>query len=304
MSELQQFINHYDIFIVVGLVGIVSAVLLLVFWGSLFEKTPQEKRVEQLVDDGYRLRTKKPVGHGEKKDPISQIVTLKKDKQTISKIGRKKRIETLKLVIGIILAPVLLLITHFFILSPTAGAFAKIISYAIAGLAGFIVPSLIFEYLEQKRIHDISVEIPRFLDLVVVTIESGLGLDAAFNRVSREIDKTCPNLQKFLLDYLKKINSGMSREDALKDMAEQAENDDLTQVVYSLIQAQKYGVSIGRSLRIQNDDIRNKLKERAMEKAAKLPLKLLFPIMFGILPATILVMAGPAISRIANMPLF
>ena len=96
----------------------------------------------------------------------------------------------------------------------------------------------------------------------------------------------------------------MSREDALKDMADQAENDDLTQVVYSLIQAQKYGVSIGRSLRVQNDDIRNKLKERAMEKAAKLPLKLLFPIMFGILPATILVMVGPAVSRIVNMPIF
>ncbi|BEQ13676.1 type II secretion system F family protein [Desulfoferula mesophila] len=304
MDMLQQLLGQYDILIIVGLVALVSVVLLFAFWESLFGKTLEEKRVEQLVDDGYRLRTKKPIGHGDKKDAISQLVGIKKDRQSTSKIGRKKRIETLKLVVGIILAPILLFLTHFFILSPDSSMFGKVISYALAGLGGFIAPSLVFEYLEQKRIHEISVEIPRFLDLVVVTIESGLGLDAAFARVSREIDKTCPNLQKFLLDYIKKINSGMSREDALKDMAEQAENDDLTQVVYSLIQAQKYGVSIGRSLRVQNDDIRNKLKERAMEKAAKLPLKLLFPIMFGILPATILVMVGPAISRIASMPLF
>lgn len=173
---------------------------------------------------------------------------------------------------------------------------------ALAGSAGlgFLLPSLVLDHLGTARRERITRELPDVLDLMVISVEAGLGLDAAIKRVAEEVRISAPLLSAELNFVSLELGAGIPRAMALKNLASRCGVDEVTSLVSMLNQADRFGVSVGRSLRVHSDSVRTKRRQKMEEKAAKIPLKLLFPVLFMIFPAIMAVMAGPAIIRITE----
>ena len=197
----------------------------------------------------------------------------------------------------LIALPVLLLI------SPIPSRLGNLqIILAVVGSAtlGFFAPQLILERRIRSRRKAITRELPDVLDLLVISVEAGLGLDQAIRRVSQEVKLSCPVLgQEFTLVSLE-LRAGIPRQMALKNLARRCGVDGVGGLVTMLIQADRFGVSVGRSLRVHSDSVRTQRRQQMEEAAAKIPLKLLFPVLFMIFPAIMVVMAGPAVIRVSQ----
>ncbi len=172
---------------------------------------------------------------------------------------------------------------------------------AAAGAAlGYVLPGLFLEFKGRARRDAVSRELPEVLDLLVIAVEAGLGLDAAIRRVAQEVGRGAPILARELTLVSLELKAGFPREKAFKNLAVRCQVEDVTSLVNMLNQADRFGVSVGRSLRVHSDSVRTKWHQRMEEKAAKVPLKLLFPVLFMIFPAIMVVMAGPALIRVAD----
>lgn len=150
----------------------------------------------------------------------------------------------------------------------------------------------------KQRRAKIVAELPDILDLITVSVEAGLSFDGAIDRVASEADG--PLATEFALT-LKELRMGKTRRDALRRMSERCSVPDLTALVGSIIQADELGVAIGKILRIQSEQMRERRKQRAREKSMKAPVKMLFPLLFFIFPSIIIVLLGPAIIRMSEM---
>jgi tight adherence protein C len=140
--------------------------------------------------------------------------------------------------------------------------------------------------------------LPDALDLMAVCIEAGLGLDAAMLRVNAELGVRSHALKEEFELLLLELRAGSGRDKALKNLALRTGVEDIDTLVAMLIQADRFGTSIGDSLRVFIDNLRTKRRLRAEEKAAKIALKLLFPLIFCIFPTLIAVLLGPAIIQV------
>lgn len=167
-----------------------------------------------------------------------------------------------------------------------------------AAVLAYILPGYVLEKLAAHRSGLIARQMPSMLDLLVIAVESGLGLDAAVQRVSRDLATSSPILAQELAIFSLELKLGSSRVDALHNLAKRCGVDEMASLVAMLIQADRFGVSVGRSIRVFADDMRTKRRQKLEEQAAKIPLKLLFPVLFLIFPAIMAVMAGPAIINI------
>ena len=185
---------------------------------------------------------------------------------------------------------------HFFkILDPTK-SLAICLFLAVVGL---YLPNLLWLRLKiARRKKKISEGIPDALDLLVVCVEAGMGLDSAIYRVGEESTLTNKPLADELKFYNLEMRAGKSRKDALRDLALRVELEEVRSLVTLLIQAEKFGTSVAQSLRIYSDAFRTKRFQRAEEIAAKLPVKLIFPLMFFIMPSLFVVLIGPAVMSI------
>jgi tight adherence protein C len=169
----------------------------------------------------------------------------------------------------------------------------------VAG-AGYYLPDLYLKIRTASRSKEMRETLPDLLDLLVICIESGLGLDAAMNRVSREIARSSPVLsEEFYLSSLE-IRAGAGRVQALKNLSLRIHLEDMYNLVSMLVQADKFGTSLGASLRIQSEVMRVKRMQRAEEIAAKIPVKMLFPLIFFIFPSLMFVILGPAFIQMAR----
>lgn len=170
----------------------------------------------------------------------------------------------------------------------------------LSSLIGFILP----DYVLQKRINARRLKMtegfPDALDMLVVCVEAGLGLDAAISRVSTELRMSHPELATELELNSLETRAGKSREEALKALSERMGVEEVQAMVTLLIQSDKFGTSVGTALRAYAEEMRVKRIQRAREKAAKLPVKMLFPVMVFIFPALFLVILGPAVVSIAT----
>jgi tight adherence protein C len=163
------------------------------------------------------------------------------------------------------------------------------------GLGGFILPNFMLEKRIKKRLTILRLSLPDALDLMVIAVEAGLGLDQAINYVSTELRNAHPELtEEFTLVNLE-IRAGKRRADALKNLGERAGEPELRKLMAILIQNDRFGTSIADSLRQHSDHLRVRRRQEAEERAAKVGVKLVFPIFFFILPAMMLVCAGPAV---------
>ncbi len=164
---------------------------------------------------------------------------------------------------------------------------------------GYYLPDMVLRWLTARRVGDMRDVLPDLMDLLVICTESGMGLDAAINRVAQEIALSSRNLaEEFYLSALE-IRAGAGRSVALQNLALRVHLDELYGLVSMLVQADKFGTSLAESLRIQSEMMRSRRMQRAEEMAAKVPVKMLIPLVLCIFPALLAVLIGPAIIQIA-----
>jgi tight adherence protein C len=175
-----------------------------------------------------------------------------------------------------------------------------LLAVAAAGL-GFLAPNEFVQIQIKRRKHRINRGLPNGLDLLIVCVESGLGLDQAIVQVSREMQHSYPELSsEFAITNLE-MRHGKARGEALRNLGDRTGLPDMKKLVSTLIQADRFGTSIAHTLRTHADFMRMTARQRAEEKAAKLAIKLVFPIFFCILPSLFVVTVGPVVYRIMNV---
>ncbi len=159
---------------------------------------------------------------------------------------------------------------------------------------GFYLPSMILWYLRSKRQQEIFLTLPDALDLLVVCVESGLGLDAAMRKVTEEMGAHAKTIsEEFSLANFQ-LQMGRPRREVLHDLGVRTGVDDVKSLAAILIQADRFGSSIAQALRVQSDSMRTRRKQLAEEKAAKTAVQLLFPLILFIFPGIFVVLVGPA----------
>ena len=167
-----------------------------------------------------------------------------------------------------------------------------------AGMLGFFGPSLYLDHLVSARHERIRMSLPDALDLMVVSVEAGLGLDQAIQYVAKELITTHPDVaEEFQLVNLE-IRAGKRRVEALRNLAERTGEAELRKLVAILVQTERFGTSIADSLRTHSDFMRVRRRQEAEERANKVGVKLVFPIFFFILPAMLVVSAGPGLLQV------
>ncbi len=169
------------------------------------------------------------------------------------------------------------------------------IAFILASLAALIVNASYKFYISRKiskRVVEIVKALPYTLDLITVSVEAGLSLDGAIGRI---VGAIAGPLSDEFGQTLKEIRMGIEKKEALKNMSARIGNKDLSMILSSIIQADELGVSLGKILRIEGDQLREKRKQIAREKAMKAPIKILFPLIFFIFPTIFMVVLGPAV---------
>ncbi len=169
--------------------------------------------------------------------------------------------------------------------------------FVLAAL-GMFLPNMILWYLKSQRQQAIFLTLPDALDLLVVCVESGLGLDAALRRVTEEMKGHAKVLTEELSLANFQLQMGRPRREVLHDLGVRTGVDDVRSLAAILIQADRFGSSIAQALRVQSDSMRTRRKQIAEEKAAKTAVQLIFPLVLFIFPGIFIVLVGPAAIRI------
>lgn len=172
--------------------------------------------------------------------------------------------------------------------------------FVVLFILGYLLPDIILDNLVKSRQKKIKEALPDALDLMVVCVEAGQGLNAAMKRVSDDLMESSPIIAKELLVVNLEIMAGLEREKALRNLGERTGVDDLISLCNILIQSDRFGTSIGQALRTQSDFMRTTRRKRLEEQAAKTPVKLVFPLLLFIFPAIMVVVLGPAFIRISE----
>ncbi|MCC2636742.1 MAG: type secretion system protein [Moraxellaceae bacterium] len=175
-----------------------------------------------------------------------------------------------------------------------------------AAALGYYLPTIVLAHLIKLRQRDLFENFPDALDLMIVCIEAGLSLDAVIARAGEEVRINSPALADELHLVTLELRAGASREQALRNLALRSGIEEIDALVAMLIQADRFGTSIADSLRVQSESLRSKRRLRAEEAAAKIPTKMLFPLIFCVFPALLVVLLGPAVLSIHRvlLPMF
>lgn len=173
-----------------------------------------------------------------------------------------------------------------------------IMCYVLAAGAGYYAPALWLRSTISRRKHTIMHALPDALDLMVVCVEAGLGLDQAINRVADEIKLSHEELsEEFHLLGLE-LRAGVARTDALRNLSRRVDLEEIKSLIALLIQTDRFGTSIGQALRVHSEAMKVSRQMRAEERAAKIPVKLLLPLILFIFPSVFIAILGPGVIKI------
>jgi tight adherence protein C len=192
------------------------------------------------------------------------------------------------LAFGLLVAPLL----------PFKGLVVSVIVVGLSAMIGYTAPSAGLASRANKRQKEIRKALADTMDLLTISVEAGLGFDAALAQVVKNVPGP---LSEEIARMLQEMQIGVPRAEALRHLTERTDVEELDGFVLSMIQADKYGVGIAKVLRSQATELRQKRRQRAEEVAQKVPLKLLFPTIFMILPALFIVILGPGAIRVVNL---
>lgn len=166
---------------------------------------------------------------------------------------------------------------------------------ALLGLLGWMLPFFFVDGRVKSRQQAISRALPDTLDLLVVCVEAGLGLNQALVRISDEVDRISPEMSDELTMVNLEIRAGTPRDEALRRLAERTGVEDVRSLTSMLLQTDRFGTSVADSLRVHAETLRSKRMQKAEEAAAKTTVKMLFPLIFFIFPSIFVVLVGPAV---------
>lgn len=197
-----------------------------------------------------------------------------------------------KLFLAVVMTTLIALVPAKLLGFPT---FSKLMFYYVLATAcGYYAPIIWLKRAISERKDALQRAIPDALDLMVVCVEAGLGLDQAIARVGEEVKLTHPVLSDELNLLAIELRSGVSRHEALRNFAHRTDMEEARNLVAMLVQTDRFGTSIAQALRVHADSMRSVRRLKAEEMAAKLPVKLLFPLIFFIFPSIFIVLLGPA----------
>jgi tight adherence protein C len=177
------------------------------------------------------------------------------------------------------------------------GGSAKLAVFVLLALGSILGPDAILNRRVAERQHAIRIKLPDVLDLLTISVEAGLGFEQALDRTVASVPGP---LSDEFARMLGEVRAGASRADSMRAMDERIDVAELRSFVLAILQADTFGVSIGRVLRAQSDEMRIKRRQLAQEQALKAPVKMLFPMVFCIFPALFVVVIGPAIINISK----
>jgi tight adherence protein C len=233
--------------------------------------------------------------------PISATEALKLQKQLLQAGYRSPEAATAFRAIQVTLFVTIpsLVVTACFLMNRSATDMA--LFGMIGAAAGFYLPRYILRKMISGRQQRITWGLADAMDLMVVAVEAGLGLNAALNRVGDELKDLHPDMHTEIELVNLEIRVGRSREEALRNLAERTGVEDIRSFVALLIQADRYGSSIAKAVRIFADSLRTKRRQRAEQISQKAALKLLFPLTMFLFPVIILVVLGPALLNLYDI---
>ena len=189
--------------------------------------------------------------------------------------------------------PAVIFLFSLFLFGPTRGLFYG----AMFALVGYMLPGVWLSREVTKRKKAITNGLPDALDLLIVCVEAGLGLDQAIVKASEELAVSHPALSEELVILTTEIRAGKPRLEAFKNFAERTKVDEVRQLVSMLVQTDRFGTSVAQALRTQAEVSRTKRRQNAEERAAKIGVKLVFPLVFFLFPAMYVVTLGPAVIK-------
>jgi tight adherence protein C len=173
-----------------------------------------------------------------------------------------------------------------------------ILIFVLTALLGYYLPDIWLRQKTDKRKERLVKALPDALDLLVICVEAGMGMDEGINRVNNEIELTSPELSdEFKLLNLE-LRAGKARQDALKNLALRTDIEEIKNLVTLLTQADQFGTSVAATLRVYSETFRTQRMQKAEELAAKIPVKLVFPLILFIFPSLFVAILGPAVIRI------
>ncbi len=179
-----------------------------------------------------------------------------------------------------------------------------LLGLSLGGLAGYMAPTIWLNLQIKSQQRSLEYGLPDALDLMVVCVEAGLAVDAAMQRVGSELAIAHPRLSKEMEITHLETRVGLSRSDALKNLGMRTGNAALQSLASMLIQADRFGTSIAGALRIHGESLRATRQFKAEEMAAKASVKMSFPLVLFIFPATFIILAGPTVIGLMNSPFF
>jgi tight adherence protein C len=256
---------------------------------ALIENNPVTTMAERLAEPLNRIV------------PISAIEAAKLQKQLLQAGYRSPEAATAfrAIQITLIFAIPSFVMTICFLLDRPLTSFAI---WGMLGVAiGFYLPRFVLRRKIAGRRQRITWALADSMDLMVVAVEAGLGLNAALNRVGEELRGLHPDMHYEIELVNLEIRVGRSREEALRNLAERTGVDDIRSFVALLIQADRYGSSIAKAVRIFAESLRTKRRQRAEQAAQKAALKLLFPLTMFLFPVIILMVLGPALLNLSDV---
>jgi tight adherence protein C len=234
--------------------------------------------------------------------PTSEIELTKTTKQlTYAGFRSPNALQTyygIKAVFVILLPAVVLFVVQWM---PQVTGTQMLYALGVACAIGLFGPNIVLDKMVQKRLKSLRDGFPDALDLLVVCVESGLGLNAAIKRVSEEVSVSHRELGTELALVNAETRAGLDRARALRNLADRTGLEDIRGLVSMLVQAMRFGTSVADTLRIYSEEFRDRRMQKAEEQAAKIGTKLLFPLVFCMFPSFFTVAIGPAIIRFLDV---
>jgi tight adherence protein C len=300
--------------IVLAVVAVFALVLFIVVWAGLGVSRAREDMTNRL--ELYGRQSVATVREDELAKPLAQrtvgpiviglgnflkrftpVGYLEKKERKLMLAGYPGNLDAPAFIVIKLLTTAFGLVAAYFIIDFGADALQRVVLFVMPIVLGFFGPDAWLERKVDERRQAMLRALPDILDLLVISVEAGLGFDSALARVVATVPGP---LSEEFFRMLQETRVGVSRRDAMRHLMDRTDLDELRSFLLAMIQAEAFGVTIARVLRVQADEMRVKRRQRAQEKAFAAPVKLVFPLVFCIFPSLFIVLLGPAALQIAE----
>ncbi len=306
--------------LIVGMAGAAAFLAVIAVWMAIVQRDPLSSRLKMLAERRAALKAGLMVGHSKREKSSTRSMSMMRRVVTRLNLLRTQQSEraSSKLVrAGFRSSDAMIAFLFLKFTTPLVfGACAVFVLYVMEGyqleaqnrllvtcgliLFGFYGPDIFVKNAVDKRKQALRKALPDALDLMVICAEAGLGMDAAFTRVSREMAATAPEMADELALTAIELSFLPERRKALENLNERTDMQEIRGVVNTLMQTERYGTPLANSLRVLSGEFRNERLMRAEEKAARLPATLTVPMVLFILPSLFVVLIGPAAIRVVD----